>query len=193
MPVQSREPRSEQPTSIPEVFSPQEVARAAGVATSVVRQLIGTAEIPTVDGEHITSSDAATAVEALRRGRLRAHPAGLPPGVFGSALLSRDTRGPGPRRLSVLMSTGLHASVILVLLLLATLQLTTTADDGQPEMAQLARLVFVAEPGPGGGRRRWRAAHAGTAPEGRASGPEPDQQPGAGAGETSQDRAGRET
>ena len=151
MSVQSHQAPPARPITIPEVFAPREVARAAGVPVSVVRQLIITAEIPTVDGELVAYGDALTAVEALRLGRLRAHPTGMPPGVFGSALLNRNTHNPQSRRLSVLMSTGLHATVILVAALLTTVRLTTVSDEGQLEPAQLARLVFVAEPGPGGG------------------------------------------
>ena len=49
------------------------------------------------------------------------------------------------------MSTGLHATAILVVALLTTVRLTTASDEEQLEPAQLARLVFVAEPEPGGG------------------------------------------
>ena len=151
MSTQSHQAPPARPITIPEVFAPREVALAAGVSVSDVRQLIITAEIPTVDGELVAYGDALTAVEALRRGRLRAHPTGMPPGVFGSALLNRNTHNPQSRRLSVLMSTGLHATAILVVALLTTVRLTTASDEEQLEPAQLARLVFVAEPEPGGG------------------------------------------
>ena len=151
MQVRNQERRTNQPTSIPEVFSPGEVALAAGVPVWVVRQLIATAEIPTADGELILFGDALTAVEALRLGRLRAHPTGMPPGVFGSALFNQAAPDPRPKRLSVLVSTGLHASALSIVALFTTAQLITASDGGEPEVAQLARLVFVAEPGPGGG------------------------------------------
>ena len=151
MSVQTHQAPPTRPNTIPEVFDPREVALAAGVPVWVVRQLIVTAEIPTVDGELVAYDDALTAVEVLRLGRLRAHPTGMPPGVFGTALLNRNTHDRRSRRLSVLMSTGLHATIILVVALLTTVRLTTASDEEPLEPAQLTRLVFVAEPGPGGG------------------------------------------
>ena len=77
---------------LPEVYSATELAHASGVRPWVVAELIACAEIPTVDGEHVAFSDASEAVLAIKTGRLRAHPAGARPGVFGSALVDRRMR-----------------------------------------------------------------------------------------------------
>ena len=132
----------------PEVFSARELARAAGVPAASIERLIATAEIATVDGELVAIRDAVRAVRALRAGRLR--PAARQ--VFGSALLDRSAVDPQSRNLSLAMSTSLHGIVVLGVALLTTVQLTTaTEDPAQLEPPVLARLVFVAEPGPGGG------------------------------------------
>ena len=140
------------PDSPPEVFSPAELARAAGVPAPLIRRLIATADIPTVDGELVALSDAVRAVRGLRSGQLRAHPPGARPGVFGSALLATSADDPTSRRLSVVVSTALHGALILLFTVLATVQLTVASDEPERlEPPKLARLVFVAEPGPGGG------------------------------------------
>ena len=138
--------------SPPEVFSPAELARAAGVPAPLIRRLIATAEIPTVDGELVAHSDAVCAVRGLCTGQLGVHPTGARPGVFGSALFATSAVDLTSRRLSLAMSTGLHGALILVFALLATVQLTVASDELERlEPPKLARLVFVAEPGPGGG------------------------------------------
>ena len=125
---------------------------AAGVTAPLVRLLITGAEIGTVDGELIPHSEAVKAVHAFRTGRLRGHPSGARPGVFGSALANPPSADPRQRRKSVMVSTGLHATAALLVTMLATAQLTTAADD--PDLfdtSRLDRLVFLATPGPGGG------------------------------------------
>ena len=152
MPIHPRRAMPNPGIVLPEMFSARELAEAAGVPRTLVRQLIIAAEIPTVDGELVAHSDAVAAVQALRRGRLRAHPTGMPPGVFGSALLNRAGLDTQSRNVSVLMSTGLHTMIVLLAALLTTTRLTTASDEQVLlEPPRLARLVFVAEPGPGGG------------------------------------------
>ena len=152
MPARNCQARPKPPMSLPEVFSARELAQAAGVPVPVVRQLISAAEIPTLDGKLVAFADAIAAVREIRQGRLRANPAGMRPGVFGSALFwtgGADRRSQG---LSAIVSTGLHAVGILLVTLLTTVTLTTASDTldlGEPP--RLTRLVFVAEPGPGGG------------------------------------------
>jgi protein TonB len=137
---------------LPEVYSATELADASGVRPWVVAELIACAEIPTVDGEHVAFSDASEAVLAIKTGRLRAHPAGARPGVFGSALVDRRMRDSQSQQVSALMSTGLHMAVILLVVFLTTVRLTTAFDDTDEILPQqLTRLIFLAEPGPGGG------------------------------------------
>ena len=138
--------------NLPEVYSAEEVARAAGVTAPLVRQLITGAEIGTVDGELVPHSEAVRAVHALRTGRLRGHSSGARPGVFGSALANVSAVNPRSRRMSVMMSTGLHATLALLVTMLATVRLTTASDDSEMfDPPRLDRLIFVASAGPGGG------------------------------------------
>ena len=153
MPVSGRPIAEDELTrNLPEVYSAEELAMAAGVTAPLVRLLITGAEIGTVDGELIPHSEAVKAVHAFRTGRLRGHPSGARPGVFGSALANPPSADPRQRRKSVMVSTGLHATAALLVTMLATAQLTTAADD--PDLfdtSRLDRLVFLATPGPGGG------------------------------------------
>lgn len=138
--------------SPPELYSARELAAAAGVAPWVIRQLIASAEVPTVDGEFVSHADALEAVQGVRDGRLMVHPSVARPGVLGGALLNRNIADRRSQGLSALMSTTLHALVILVVALFTTVSLTTASDG--PDLAsqpQLARLIFIAAPGPGGG------------------------------------------
>ena len=153
MPVPGRQIGEDELTrSLPEVYSAEELAVAAGVTAPLIRQLITGAEIGTVDGELVSHSEAVRAVHALRTGRLRGHPSGARPGVFGSALANPPSADPRQRRMSVMVSTGLHATVALLVTMLATAQLTTAADDPDEfDSARLDRLIFLATPGPGGG------------------------------------------
>ena len=152
MPAQISHPASRTSQSPPELYSARELAAAAGVAPWVISQLIASAEVPTVDGEFVSHADALEAVQGVRDGRLMVHPSVARPGVLGGALLNRNIADRRPQGLSALMSTALHALVILVVGLLSTVSLTTASDG--PDLAsqpQLARLIFIAAPGPGGG------------------------------------------
>ena len=153
MPTHHRhQPADRSSLHLPEVYSAREVADAAGVPTVVVEELITGAEILTMDGELMALPEAAEAVCGIRSGRLRAQPWGSRPGVFGGALLGHSTADRQSQGVSALMSTGLHAAVILAVVVLTTVSLTTASDDeGEREPPQLARLIFVADPGPGGG------------------------------------------
>ena len=133
-------------TAPPDVFSADEIGRAASVPADVIRRLMVAGEIGTVDGELISLPEASRAVRRLRSGTL--HVAG--PQLFGTLVeLGADPRS---RRLSVAMSTVVHGAVALAAILLGTVQLTTASDDATPiERPHLARLIFVSTPGPGGG------------------------------------------
>ena len=137
--------------SPPEVYSAQEIAGVAGVQPATVRALIASADIPTVDGELVSQRDAVDAIRGLRSGRLRASVSVPRPGVFGGALLMRQTTNRPSQGASALMSTGLHAVAILIVAGLTTVNLTTASDDVDRLEDRLTRLVFIAEAGPGGG------------------------------------------
>ncbi len=134
------------PPPAPEVYSADEVARAAGVDRGLVRRLIAGGEIATVDGLLVAESDALRAVRRLRSGPIHLC---LP--VFGGALLQRDVDDSRSAAVSAAISTLAHGAVIPIVILLTAVQATTASDHPDADRAPLSRLVFVAEPGPGGG------------------------------------------
>jgi TonB family protein len=127
-----------------EVYSLDEVARAARVPTRAVQELAAAGEIPTSNG----FVDPAAAIAAGRRLRaaLLAQPIAAEP-LFSAQPDSTAlaTRG---ARLHTAGSSAIHAVVIGVMLLLAAgggERVATT------EPLDQARLVFVVSPGAGGG------------------------------------------
>jgi periplasmic protein TonB len=129
-----------------EVYSPREIARAAGSTEAHVRALTGN-----VDG-------LLTHADAVRIGRLlvahrRAASAPVYAPLFSLFSLSAsDGRRPVSRRLPLAMSGALHAGLLAALigvLSLAPTAATTVETKMSPPEAM--RLVFLATPGPGGG------------------------------------------
>lgn len=131
----------------PEVYSADEISRAAGVDRRIVRRLIANGEIATLDGALIVQQEAIRVVRRLQSGRMSVR---LP--VFGAALLDRGADDAASAAVSAAISTLAHGAIIPLLLMLTAVQASTAADR-PPDMdvASLSRLVFVAEPGPGGG------------------------------------------
>ena len=131
----------------PEVYSADEVARAAGVDRNVIDRLIAAGEVATVDGVFIAEHEALRTARRLRRG-----PVSTSRTVFGGALLDRGLRDSPSGAVSVVGSTLAHGVVIPLVVLLTAVQMTTAADRASDtDGPALSRLVFVAEPGPGGG------------------------------------------
>ncbi|MCY4660384.1 MAG: energy transducer TonB [Acidobacteria bacterium] len=131
--------------AVTDVFSAAEIARAVRVPESEVRLLIASGEVATVDGGLVAGSEALRAARRLRSGSGRSAARRL----FGSALLARPN-GAEPRRWSVVLSAACH--VLLAAAVLGSLGVRSRFDDsGAASPATLARLIFVAEPGPGGG------------------------------------------
>jgi hypothetical protein len=146
--------------TLPEVYTPREIADAAGVPELVVRNLITRGEIrsvlatsPVADArwaDLVPHADAVRAVRALRTNRETLAPAAV---VVGERLLSMATPAPRQATMPLIVSTSLHVLVGAALLVIASLDLTraderTAAIDVRPEPT---RLVFLARPGPGGG------------------------------------------
>jgi len=134
-----------------DVFSADELARAAGVPPRQVRTLIRQAAIPSIDGVLVAGADALRACQALRRGQLSVRP--VEPGI---GLLSRHRARSTPAGqttpLSLLVSGSVHGLVLAVVLVMATTAVPSARPEASPETApDLVQLVFVAEPGPGGG------------------------------------------
>jgi protein TonB len=138
---------------LPNVYSANELARAAGVPASQVRALIRQATIPTIDGALVTLGDAVQACRALRQGRLTASPS-----AAGIGLLSPTQTGSARRGqttgVSLLVSGSAHGAVLAVLLVMATASAPGTGLEPHPDPpsdSDLVQLVFVAAPGLGGG------------------------------------------
>ena len=131
----------------PEVYSADEISRAAGVDRHAVRNLIAAGEIATLDGVLVAHREAVQAVQRLRSGSMPL----LRP-IFGGALLDRGTDRSPSAAVSAAVSTVAHGTVIPLLIMLTAIQASTAADrPPDTDAAPLSRLVFVAEPGPGGG------------------------------------------
>ena len=94
------------PPPAPEVYSADEVARAAGVDRGLVRRLIAGGEIATIDGLLVAEGDALRAVRRLRSGPIHLC---LP--VFGGALLQRDVDDSRSAAVSAAISTPLPADM----------------------------------------------------------------------------------
>lgn len=118
---------------LPEVFTVDELARAAGVEPAAVRALVASGELPPVPGT--TYIAAADALGAGRRLRTTTKPA-----------VRRLGRRPG---VSAFASALVHAAAISGILWLGTRATETAPVDDRPRME--TRLVFVMSPGPGGG------------------------------------------
>lgn len=138
---------------LPDVYSANELARAAGVPAPQVRVLIQQATIPTIDGALVTLGDAVQTCRALRHGRLTASPSAagiglLSPTQTGSARTGQTTG------VSLLVSGSARGAVLAVLLVMATASAPSASVEAHPDSpSDLVQLVFVAEPGLGGGGR----------------------------------------
>ena len=103
---------------LPDVYSANELARAAGVPVPQVRaRRVRQATIPTIDGALVTLGDAVQACRALRHGRLTASPSAagiglLSPTQNGSARSGQTTGG------SLLVSGSAPGAVLAVLLVM---------------------------------------------------------------------------
>ena len=132
--------------SAPEVYSADEVARAAGVDRRVVKGLIAAGEIATLDGVLVAQREAVGAVRKLRREPMLSRRP-----LFGAALLDRSAGDASSAAFSAALSTLAHGLVIPLAILLTAVQASSAADHPPTEAPPVSRLVFVAEPGPGGG------------------------------------------
>jgi protein TonB len=129
-----------------EVFTPREVARAAGVAEAEVHALVASGAIRTCGRGAFISHD-----EAVRAGRAlvskRAAEATAPAAMFTVGSATGSTA-----RTPFAASGMAHVAIVTTIVAATTLGLghTTTLADS-PEPLKPARMVFLALPGPGGG------------------------------------------
>ena len=127
-----------------DVFTIDEVARAAGVPVDAVRVLVATGELrPLGDTRFFAGQDIVRAVPALRAAAVAAGHQQMPRPLFAAA---RPEVGGG--RYKLVASTAAHA-----LLLAIALGLTASAPQTAPAPPQLEppRMVFLSLPGVGGG------------------------------------------
>ena len=145
--------------SLPDVYSVREVASAAGVTESRIRDLLADGAVRSVADAapgpdprlcgFLTHGEAVRVVRAIRAGELiEARDAdGLRPLLASHSASERTTTMP------LVVSTSLHVLVISALLVVSSLGLTSAdekTDVIEPE-AKPTRMVFLALPGPGGG------------------------------------------
>ena len=127
-----------------EVFSLDEVARAARVVSSRLREWLEEQSIPAASG-FLSREDAVRAVRHLRGGPAEASPAPRAP----LTLLPKRRRKAGA---PLLLSGLLHGAMLALLLTLASLGLLNSVDTEQTVVNPTSvRLVFLMSPGPGGG------------------------------------------
>ena len=128
-----------------DLYSPSEIARAAGVPEADVRAVLGHG------GGLVPHS------EAVRLGRRLVQRTGSGPRLTPKGPLFSMFSDAAPVRRStgvpLALSSTLHAGLIAVAVLVATFNLTPRAASLPPadRPPDLMRLVFVATPGPGGG------------------------------------------
>jgi protein TonB len=133
-----------------DVFSTDEIARAAGVPSSEVRTLVAAGQVrplrPFVD--LFVVSQAVAAVRLLRPTQTPSlvEPRTAPP------LFSKPTFAHASAKLPIAVSSMVHAGIIATVMIATTLGLSQAASRSVSERPeQKARLVFLVQPGPGGG------------------------------------------
>jgi TonB family protein len=147
--------------ALPEVYSPRDIASAAGVSETEVHNLLARGEIQSVAdllpsgldarwANYIPHREAVRAVRALRLGVSVTAPASAAVGV--GRLLSPPPPRPRSTTVPLIVSTSLHGLVVAALMIITSLGLTN-ADEKTDVIDKNTptRLVFLAQPGPGGG------------------------------------------
>jgi periplasmic protein TonB len=130
---------STSPRAIAEVFSVQEIARAAGASAADVRGLLDSGRLRTLDGTFVAPPEAIRAVRLLRG----TAPAGR------RELFALPARGVGSAGRGIVGSTLVHGATLAVLVIAASLGVQT--EMLEEPLISPARLVFLATKGPGGG------------------------------------------
>ena len=125
--------------AIAEVFSAQEIARAAGVSVRDVRQLLAAGRIRSVDGGFVAEAEAVRAVRLLRS----------PLSVSPRELFEPPPAGARSPARGLMGSGAVHAALLAALVIVTTLGVKSEVLEQPPPKE--ARLVFLAIKGPGGG------------------------------------------
>jgi TonB family protein len=123
-----------------DVFSAPEIARAAGVRTRDVRNLVRSGVVRSIDGRFFIAAEAVTAVRML---------AGTAP---ADRVLFRPApaiqRQPG---MPIAVSSGVHVATLAALALATTLGLAKPQAHVPHDDRRDLQMVFLVTPGPGGG------------------------------------------
>ena len=132
--------------ALPEVFTADEVARAAGVPRAVVLQRMGAVAGRSAGTRFLTAAEALHLTRTLRPKTTAVH---QPANLFALATRAdRTAAAADQRRVPTMVSLGVHAAVVAMLLWVSA---------GAPGRAETAvpmddaQMVFVVAPGPGGG------------------------------------------
>jgi TonB family protein len=123
-----------------EVFTVQEVARAAGVTVQAVRHLVDASQVTIMPGGYLRAAQALKAVRLLRGEGMADRPALFAPPATGE-------HNPGG---GLAASGAVHGAMLAALVILSTFGLSSAVQE-TPERLSPTRLVFLATPGPGGG------------------------------------------
>ena len=129
-----------------EVYSPREIAQAAGVSEEQVLAVLGGVDRPVPHADAVRIGRALT-VHMNDPKDTKIVAAAPAPALF-SVFSSRSRRTPS-KGVPLAVSSTLHAGMVAAAVFFATLGLTPTAatlDHREP-----TRLIFIATPGPGGG------------------------------------------
>jgi TonB family protein len=129
------------PSAAAEVFTAQEIARAAGVSVREVRGLLDSGQVTSLDGRYVAARQAVKAVRLLR---------GEATAVERRELFAPRRAGEKSPGAGIAGSTLLHASLLAGLVIMTSFGLTATEEE-PPKPLTLTRMVFLATPGPGGG------------------------------------------
>ncbi len=138
---------------VPDLYSLSEIAAAAGVAEAVVLDLAARGSLPTVGALPETRPMEALVAAPAAAEAVRALASGATLGGNSRAVVAVARSTGRPAGLPVLVSTGLHGIVALLMAAIASLGLSLRAEQPVDEIVsrEPIRLVFVSLPGAGGG------------------------------------------
>jgi TonB family protein len=128
-----------------EIYSPREIARAAGISESDVLMALGDAR------EYVPEHEALRIARQLLQAT-RTAPPFEPAPLFSARFADTATLTSNLRGVPLALSSTLHAALVaLAILITAGLTPTAATSTGADVSAEPMRLVFLATPGPGGG------------------------------------------
>ena len=147
-------------TGWPDVYTARDIAHAAGVSETRVRQLVARGEIRSVSAQLSTAGDPTLDTfiahqEAVRA--VRALKQGSTVGLAGALGLGRELFAQGVQTdrsatLPLIVSTSLHALAVATILFVASLGFAVADERTEPlSEPEPIRMVFLVSPGPGGG------------------------------------------